>query len=301
MRLVVGLLLVALEVPGCTAIEGERIVARDLSAVIPSFLAVEQDTEFGPSPSPGVRRILSRAQLARLAATVGLASDDLPESLCLERKQAILDPAAMLASLESAARELFPAEEVRVEMLDYLRYPLPPGLLSFRRQGVLGGLGKAIDAPVLWRGSLTTKAKRSLPVWAKARVLVRRPCWTAKVEVAAGVQPAEEQFENAEQWLNPFQAVSDCADPRDKKVRLRRLLRPGQRLLRSDLAIVPPVRRGESVHASLEMASATLSFDAVAEMDGTEGQSVLIKRDGRRLRARVTGTGAVQVTPGDSK
>jgi 4-hydroxy-L-threonine phosphate dehydrogenase PdxA len=120
-------------------------------------------------------------------------------------------------------------------------------------------------------------------------------------EITAGAQPAEEQFVLAQNWLNPFLAVTDCADPREKNVRLRRSLRAGQRLLRSDVSIVPAVRRGESVQASLQIASATLSFDAVAEMDGVDGQSVLIKRDGRRLRARVTGTGAVQVIPGDSK
>jgi len=301
MRLVIGFCLVAAEVSGCAAIDGERIFARDLAAAIPSFLAVKEETDLGPSPSPGVRRILSRAQLARFAATVGLPADDLPASLCLERQQSSLDPLAVLASLESAAREIFPGEVVRVEMLDYLRYPLPPGALSFRRQGVFGGAGKAPDSPVLWRGSLTTKAKRTLPVWAKVKVLVRRACWSARAEITAGAQPAEEQFVLAQNWLNPFLAVTDCADPREKNVRLRRSLRTGQRLLRSDVSIVPAVRRGESVQASLQIASATLSFDAVAEMDGVDGQSVLIKRDGRRLRARVTGTGAVQVIPGDSK
>ncbi len=301
MRFIVSLCLVAFEVSACTAVEGERIIARDLAAAIPSFLAIKPETDFGPSPSPGVRRVLSRAQLARLAAAEGIPSEGLPESLCLERPQAILDPAVILASIEGAAREIFPSEEIRVEVLDYIRYPLPPGMLSFRRQGVYGGSGKTIDAPLLWRGSLTTTGKRSLPVWAKAKVLVRRPCWSAKTELPAGAQPVEEQFERAEQWLNPFLAAADCADPTEKKVRLRRPLRAGQLLLRADLALVPPVRRGESVQASLEIASATLSFDAVAEMDGADGQAVFIKRDGRRLRARVMGAGAVQVIAGESK
>jgi flagella basal body P-ring formation protein FlgA len=65
--------------------------------------------------------------------------------------------------------------------------------------------------------------------------------------------------------------------------------------------MIPPVRRGDWVQASLTMTSAKLSFDAVAEMDGVEGQSVFIKRDGRRLRARVSGAGAVQVLSRDTQ
>lgn len=301
MRRSLCLCLLALEISACTAIEGERIVAGDLSTAIPSFLAVKQSTDLGPAPSPGVKRILSRAQLARLAAAEGVPSEGMPESLCLERRQEVLDPVAVLAALESAARELFPAEKIRVEILDYIRYPLPPGVLSFRRQGVLGGSGKTMDAPLLWRGSLTTNTKRSRPVWAKAKVLVQRSCWSAKADLTAGAQPVEEQFEHSERWLNPFLTGTACADPREKKVRLRRPLRPGQLLLQSDLVTVPPVRRGERVQASLEIAYARLSFDAVSEMDGMDGQPVFIKRDGRRLRGRVTGSGAVQVIPGDAK
>lgn len=301
MRLMLLLFCLILEASACTAIEGERILARDLAKTIPAFLAVEPESDFGPAPVPGVKRILSRSQLARFAAAREVVPQDLPESLCLERILAVLDPAVLLLKIEDAARELFPADRVRVEMLDYIRYPLPGGILNFRRSGVLGGAGRAFDSPLIWRGTLTTKAKRSLPVWVKAKVLLHRPCWSAKADLSAGMLVAEEQFERSMLWLNPFLAASDCAAPGDKTTRLRRSVRVGQPLLRSDLATIPPVRRGESVQASLEVASASLSFDAVAEMDGAEGQSVFIKRDGRRLRARVTGPGSVQVTPGSSK
>jgi flagella basal body P-ring formation protein FlgA len=140
-----------------------------------------------------------------------------------------------------------------------------------------------------------------MPVWAKAKVLVRRLCWSAKSALSAGVQPAEEQFEHNELWVNPFLASTDCTDLKTRNVRLRRPLRAGQLLIRSDLAMIPPVRRGDWVQASLTMTSAKLSFDAVAEMDGVEGQSVFIKRDGRRLRARVSGAGAVQVLSRDTQ
>lgn len=297
MQLTLGLFLFMAEALACTAIEGERIVARDLAKAVPSLLSVDPELDFGPAPLPGVKRILTRAQLARLAAIREIPTGEFPESLCLERVQSVLDPAVVLAAIERAAREILPGEDVRVEVLDYIRYPLPEGSLSFRRSGILGGASKGIDSALLWRGTLATTTKRSVPVWVRAKVLAKRPCWRAKSELTSGALLADHQFDRSEDWLNPFLSAAECADPGGKGVRLRRPLRGGQLLLRSDLAVVPPVRRGESVQASLEVASATLSFDAVAEMDGTDGQSVLIKREGRRLRARVIGPGAVQVIP----
>jgi flagella basal body P-ring formation protein FlgA len=301
MKAIVCMWLTAYGASACTAIEGERIVARDLAATIPSFLTVAPETDLGPSPAPGIKRILSRAQLARLASSEGVSVAELPESVCVERLQVVLEPKELLASLEGTVRELFPGQEVRVEILDYVRHPMPPGGLSFRRQGILGGAAKAMDAPLLWRGSLTTASKRSLPIWAKAKILIQRACWSARTDLAAGDLPREDQFERSDLWLNPFLAVAECADPLEKKVRLRRPIRAGQRLIRSDLAIVPPVRRGESVQASLAIGTAKISFDAVSEMDGGDGQSVFVKREGRRLRGRVTGAGAVEIIPGNSK
>jgi hypothetical protein len=301
MRSIVCFLLVAFRALACTAVEGERIVARDVARAVPAFLSVAPETDLGPSPSPGVRRVLSRAQRLRIAVERGIQSVDLPDSLCFERPQTMLEAGTVLLAIESSAREIFPGHEIRVQLLDHFRHPLPPGILRFRRQGVIGGAGKGLDAPLVWRGSLITNARRSMPVWAKAKVLVRRLCWSAKSALSAGVQPAEEQFEHNELWVNPFLASTDCTDLKTRNVRLRRPLRAGQLLIRSDLAMIPPVRRGDWVQASLTMTSAKLSFDAVAEMDGVEGQSVFIKRDGRRLRARVSGAGAVQVLSRDTQ
>ena len=295
------LLLVVLRAAACTAVEGERIVAGDVARAVPAFRSVAPETDLGPSPSPGVRRVLSRVQLSRIAQENGFPSVDLPNSLCLERLQKTLEAGTVLLAIESSAREIFPGQELRVELVDHFRHPLPPGSLRFRRQGVIGGGGKGLDAPLVWRGSLITDTRRSMPVWAKAKVLVRRLCWSAKSALAAGVQAVEEQFEQHEHWVNPFLASTDCTDLKTRHVRLRRPLRAGQLLIRSDLTTIPPVRRGDNVQASLTMTSAKLSFDAVAEMDGVEGQSIFIKRDGRRLRARVAGAGAVQVLSGDTQ
>jgi flagella basal body P-ring formation protein FlgA len=301
MRWIGCFVLVVFRAVACTTVEGERIVAGDVARAVPAFLSVAPETDLGPSPSPGVRRVLTRPQLSRMALEKGIRPVDLPDSLCVERLQMALEAGAVLLAIESSAREIFPGQEIRVELLDHFRHPLPPGSLRFRRQGVIGGVGKGFDAPLVWRGSLITDTKRSMPVWAKAKVLVRRLCWSAKSALPAGVVPVEEQFAHQELWVNPFLGSTDCADLKARNVRLRSALRAGQLLTRSDLAMIPPVRRGDRVQASLTMASAKLSFDAVAEMDGVEGQSVLIKRDGRRLRARVSGAGAVQVLSKDTQ
>lgn len=285
----------------CTAVEGERILARDLVREVPPLASVEPGTDLGPSPLPGVRRVLSRAQLLRLTSTHGTVAAGLPDSICVERLLVQLEPAAVENALRKSARELFPSQEVRLELLDYSRYRLSPGTLRFQRQGVLGGSGNALDAALLWRGSLRTEAGRSIPIWARAKVLLQRACWRAKDSLAAGTQPAEDQFEREDLWVNPFLMAADCVDPSQKEVRLRRSVRQGQLLTRSDLTAAPPVRRGDKVQATLNVASAKLSVDAVAEMDGLPGQSVFVKREGRRLRARVVSAGAVEIVSRDSQ
>lgn len=285
--------------PACIAIEGERILARDLAREAPAFSEMEPEADLGPSPSPGVKRVLSRTHLLRLNSTQGKGFASMPESLCVERVLTQLGSDAVEGALRNSAREIFPNREIRLELLDYSRYPLPPGTLRFQRQGVLGGSGGLIDAAILWRGTLRTGSGRSIPIWARVRFLVGRSCWRVRAPLAAGDQPVEDQFERIDIWVNPFSAAADCVGPNQKNVRLRRTLHKGQLLIRSDLTVVPSVRRGDKVQASVTVASAKISTDAIAEMDGTQGQSVLIKRAGRRLRARVVGAGAVEILSGD--
>ncbi|MGC8795065.1 MAG: hypothetical protein ACP5U2_16915, partial [Bryobacteraceae bacterium] len=52
----------------CLAIPGERVTAADLAAVEPAFARLAPGTVLAWAPAPGVRRILSAAELARLAA-----------------------------------------------------------------------------------------------------------------------------------------------------------------------------------------------------------------------------------------
>ncbi len=296
-RIIFLLLFANLNLVACTVIAGERIRAGEISPAITAFEALDKLADLGPAPAPSVKRVLSRAHVVRMAIAEGLSAEGMPEHLCIERDQQILDPTTLLKSLEAAVTELFPGQEVRVELLDFVKHALPTGMIRFQRQGVLGGGTTLVDGPVLWRGSLTTGEKRTLPIWAKARILVARNCWSSPVDVAAGSQPEPSSFQSARQWINPFLTSTDCVDPNSKLFRVRRKVPAGQALLRSDLIKVPTVRRGESVQASLAMGNASLSFPAVAETDGEPGQAILIKHDGRRLRAKVNSAGSVQIMP----
>jgi len=299
MRFAVLLLIAGINLIACTAIVGERIRAGEIASAIPAFETLDKWTDLGPAPSPSVKRILSRVQLVRMAATEGLSVTGMPDNLCIERQQQPLATTILLKALEQAVGEMFPGQEVRLELLDFVRHALPTGILRFQRQGVVGGPTTLLDGPILWRGTLTTGEKRTVPIWAKARVLVSRNCWSSPVDLPAGSQPDPASLQLAQRWLNPFLTSTDCADP-NRPFQVRRSFRAGQLLLSSDLTNVPAVRRGEPVQASLAMANATLSFPAVAETDGEEGQAIFIKHDGRRLRARVNTKGFVQIMPGGS-
>ncbi len=299
MRFAVFFLLAELNLIACTAVVGERIRAGEIASAIPAFEILDKSTDLGPAPSPSVKRILGRGQLVRMAATEGLSVVGMPEHLCIERQQQPLTKTIMSKALEQAVEELFPGQKVRLELLDFVQHSLPTGILHFQRQGVVGGPTALLDGPILWRGTLTTGEKRRVPIWAKARILVSRNCWSSPVELPAGSQPDPTTLKLAQRWLNPFLPSSDCADP-NRPFRLRRTFRAGQLLLSSDLINVPAVRRGEPVQASLAISNATLSFPATAETDGEEGQAILIRHDGRRLRARIKTKGFVQIMPGGS-
>jgi flagella basal body P-ring formation protein FlgA len=298
MRTLMTLVLAATDLSACVAIEGERIRAGEIAATVSVFRALESETDLGPAPVPSVRRILTKAQLLRLALANGVSGDGLPESLCLERRQESLSPTALETALSASAAKIFPGAALRIELVDFSRQPVPNGTIQFQRPGVLGGVNKLPDSPVLWRGTLTTGERRTLPIWAKVRILTERACWMSSQDLSAGTALASGSLRREVRWLNPFLFAAECADLSVGSFMARRRLRAGQVITKFDLAALPTVRRGESVQASLSMSNATLRFPAIAETDGVAGSPVLIKHEGKRLRARVTGTAAVQIEPG---
>src|SRR5437016_5292928 len=146
---------VAARLFGCQAVDGERILGRDLAAADPMFAPLDPDLEIGAAPLAGVRRVVRVDELSRLAQQHGIAISSPASPICFER---LTEPLS-LETLLPALRQALAMDNAEIEILDYSRYSVPHGRLEFTRAG--------LAANGLWRGRVVYGEGHSAPVWVK--------------------------------------------------------------------------------------------------------------------------------------
>ncbi len=271
---------------GCIAVEGEQILARHLAEAVPAFARLEGEAVLGYAPAPGARRILTAQEVARLAARHGLAVEG--REVCLERALAPLTAQKVVEALRRALGR----EDARIELLDFSRYPVPPGELEFPRSGLGAPPGGRAQA-MLWRGRLRYDGRRSLPVWARVRIAASGKRLVAAENLAPGkpVEARQLRLEEGE-WFPlgeaPLEAVEAAAG-----LLPRRWIPAGTVLYARMLAPPREVERGQTVAVEVVSGGAQLRFQARAETGGRAGDVILVRHpsNGRRLAARVEGPG----------
>src|SRR5205085_10970133 len=82
----------------CLAVDGDRVLARDLVSAVPDFGKIPPETKLGSAPLPGVRRVLRSFELISLAKRFGVEAVDASD-LCLERQMEALDRNRMLDAM----------------------------------------------------------------------------------------------------------------------------------------------------------------------------------------------------------
>jgi len=274
----------------CAIVEGERIRAADLARLRPLFSALDAGLELGYAPAPGLRRVLTSAELGRLARRHGLI-DASVEAVCVERAS---EPLSRAQLVEAMRRSL--GEEARIEVVDWDRRPAPRGVLEFPLSGLSGPPSRP-EGAVVWRGRIRTASGRTAPVWARLRVGVTRRLLVAKRDIAAG-QPVE-AGDIEERVMEVFPRV--VAKPVGAEEALgavpRRRIRAGEVLTAAALKLAPEVRRGDRVEVAVEGTGARLRLEALAETSGRRGDAVLVRNPatGRRFQATVEGPGRLAV------
>jgi flagella basal body P-ring formation protein FlgA len=151
----------AARVFACQAIDGDRILGKDVAAADAAFAALGPDLEMGAAPLAGVRRVVQTEELARWARQHGVAISTTLSPICFERVTEKLTVERLLAALQQAHA----MEAAEIEILDYSRYSVPRGTLEFTRAG--------LSETGLWRGRVVYSETRSSPVWVKVRVTRR--------------------------------------------------------------------------------------------------------------------------------
>ena len=281
---------------GCTAVEGDRILMKDLAKAAPVFGAVDPEAFVGFAPAPGVRRVFTTGQLERLMRAHGL-SGEAPAAVCFERASRPLSAEEVAAAIGRA----FGERRVRVEVVDYQRAPVPAGRLEFPLSRLRARAGADPDDVILWRGRLVYGRGRSVPFWAKVRLAERRRLVVARRELAPGetvteasvavreidvVPTAPEGFESAEPVIGG---------------RVRRRIEAGRPVFARAVVIPAAVSRGDLVRVEVFSGGARLAFEARAENSARKGEPVRLRSpldEKAYLTATVTGAGRAVIHVG---
>jgi len=286
-----ALILLAWGGAGCLVVEGQHILARDLARVLPAFAQLPAELRLGYAPAPGARRIITAAEAARLSAQHGLPVE--ARELCVERATEKLTAERILAAMRQAVGR----EDVRLELVDYSRYPVPAGELEFPRTGLGAPPAAAATGVLLWRGRLRFDGSRSLPVWARVRISApgRRVVAAANLPPDKPIEACRLRLEQGE-WFPFADQPLDAVEAAVGKAP-RRWIRAGSVLYARMLAPPKEVERGAAVEVAVASGGAQLRFQARAETAGRAGDVILVRSplNGRRIAGRVEGPGKVVV------
>jgi flagella basal body P-ring formation protein FlgA len=281
----------------CVAVPSDKILARDLSAAIPLFQALDPEAIIGFSPFPGTKRVLSSRDLLLGARRYGLAfpAGEQATSLCVERIVGSLSMEEVRAALLSA----LDTPGVRLDVVEFSNKLLPPGRLVFQLAALNKPPGNNPQTPVIWPGKLMYDDQHSLSLWVKVRISVDREIFLAKEVIPLrAVIRAEQIISTRVPQFPSRESQPSSASAIVGKV-ARRAIPAGQRIVSEALDDPKDVSQGETVHVKVVDGAATITLAAVAQSSGTKGENILVHNpsSGKNFRAVVEARGKVIVVP----
>ena len=279
---------ILLAAAACVAVDGEKILARDLAPAGEAFASLPADTEMGYAPSPGVRRVLHADELSRMIARRGGIPGTLSD-ICLQRATETLTD----ESLQAALRNAVGSSQATVELLDFSRYPVPHGEIQFPA----GGRSRLAGSEVLWRGYIRYSSSRRFAIWARVRVWVLERRVVARVALPAGKSIRPEQLGVEEVKASAFEPRPEESVDAVVGWLPRRPLAAGTPILSGLLEAPLEIHRGDAVTVEVSSGLARLRFDALAGAGGRVGDLIPVRNPvaGKSYRARVEGAGKVSI------
>jgi len=290
------MLLSGVSTTGCVVVDGDRIRALDFAPHIPLFAKLDPGTILAFAPNPGVRRIFGSQDLARLAHVT--STDGMPESICVERRAAQLTSSLVERALrDSLTRAGFSASTVELEVIDFIRAPLPSGQIEFPLTGLVQPSNPFSSVPLLWRGRVLSDANRSVPIWARVRLRTFQKGIVALRDLASGaLLQAGDIGERLVAGLPRFTQGPVSVESFLGR-QTRRAIRQGDPVDASVLAQAEVVKPGDKVAVRVASGASVLKFYGIAETRGRTGAKVIVKNPvtGRRFQAVVESSGQVAV------
>ena len=277
---------------GCLPVEGEKVVARDLTGASAVFAALPADAAFGYAPAPGAQRLLNATELKRLAWPQDLALDP-GLQLCVVRPLEPLSGERLVEAMRSALAR----PEARIELVEMAAFGAPRGQIEFPPAGLRRPPPASPGQPVLWQGFVRYAERRRYPIWAKVRILVSSTRVVAGQNLVAGeaIESGQLRLESVE----GFPSSEPLAESLEQVVG-RAPTRPvaaGTTLSLKMLGLPKEVQRGDPVKVEASHGSATVGITGRAESSGARGDMVVVRNptSGKSFRARVEGKGKVVV------
>jgi len=279
---------------GCVPVAAERITMADLARAVPAFTAAPSSEVLGFTPSPGLRRLFSPADLTRWARRFGLNETGFTAGVCFAWPVEKLSEAAVLAALKRSLAD----ENTRVELRDYSRQPAPEGEIEFPRGGLIPAARWQPGEALIWKGRVKYTAARSFPIWAKVTIGATATRVVAKQDLRAGQSITADQVA-LEQWDKPPFAPAD-ADRLDQVVgRIpRRGIEKGTPVPLALLAEPKAAEKGDRVAVEVRRGAMVLTMDAVAETGARAGERVMLRNpsSGKLFPARMESKGKAVAT-----
>jgi flagella basal body P-ring formation protein FlgA len=280
----------------CLPVAADRITVGDLAKAVPAFAAAPGSDVLGYTPTPGLHRFFSAADLERFARRYGLKESRFSSGACFEWPVERLSETSVIAALRAS---LGSAEE-RLELCEFTRQSVPYGDIEFPRGGLTVPARWQSGEPLVWKGRVKFAGKRSFPIWARVVVGMVGKRIVAKQGLPAGKVISADQVALEECERPPFSAAD--VDQLDQVVGRvpRRSIAAGKAISAAWLGEPRVVEKGERVAVEVRSGAMKLMIDAVSETGGRAGERVMLRNpsSGKRFPARVESKGkAVTMSP----
>ena len=276
----------------CVEVDGDRILAEHFARTNAVFAELPAEKPLAHSPSAGVQRVITAAQLRRIARNHRLPDEKI-SGACFERASEILTAERILDLMHQALDN----PEAHLELVDYSRRPVPRGVLEFPLAGLSSPSNSEPDRPVVWRGTVRYGNRRGVSVWARVRLSAPRRQVVAMRDLSPGEPIGAADV--VETTVDAFPGKDPPVANLEMAIGTlpRRRIRAGQALRSSWLKIANEVERGTVVEVEVISGSARLRFEAKAQSSGRLGDSVWVRNPetGHRFTAEVVGKGRVSL------
>ncbi len=284
------LLTLVLGASACQTITTDHIYGRDLALVLPVFRTLPENQVVGLSPFPGQQRVFRPNELARIAAANDI-DEHFESSVCFSWPMSV----PTVDKMRAAMQKTLAGRNAQIEFVEQSLAPAPPGEMTFAQSGLSGNS----DGPVLWRGTVAYAENRIFTIWARVRVTVKEPRVVAVESLHAGEEIRPEQirltmYEGPLSRESIYGALQDVVGLTPKNA-----IGNGQTLTQSMLRQRSEVERGDLVKVLVQMQSAHVEAQGIAEESGRRGSVITVRnvRSGRKFRARIEDKGQVLVMP----